>query len=54
MLEENRSAMYQAGLWGVPSFRLIDPKGQAFLAVWGQDRLWLLAQKLCDAVNQGG
>jgi hypothetical protein len=20
--------------------------------VWGQDRLWLLAQKLCERVNQ--
>ena len=53
LLEENRLAMYQAGLWGVPSFRLLDPKGQAVLAVWGQDRLWLLAQKLCEVVDQG-
>jgi len=52
LLEENRLAMYQAGLWGVPSFRLIDPKGEAVLAVWGQDRLWLLAQKLSERVNQ--
>ena len=53
LLEENRLAMYQAGLWGVPSFRLIDPEGQAVVAVWGQDRLWLLAQKLCELVDQG-
>ena len=53
LLEENRSAIYQAGLWGVPSFRLLDPTGEAVLAVWGQDRLWLLAQKLCEVVNQG-
>ena len=52
LLEENRLAMYQAGLWGVPSFRLIDPEGQAVVAVWGQDRLWLLAQKLCELVDQ--
>jgi len=22
------------------------------LSVWGQDRLWLLAQKVCERVNQ--
>ena len=52
LLEENRLAMYRSGLWGVPSFRLLDSTGQAVLAVWGQDRLWLLAKKLCELVNQ--
>jgi 2-hydroxychromene-2-carboxylate isomerase len=45
-LEQNRLAMYDAGLWGVPSFRLLDHEGKQVLAVWGQDRLWLVAQKI--------
>jgi 2-hydroxychromene-2-carboxylate isomerase len=43
-LEENRLAMYEAGLWGVPSYRLLDNNGKQLVAVWGQDRLWLIAK----------
>lgn len=46
VLEENRLAMYDAGLWGVPSFRLLDEQGQQVLALWGQDRLWLFAREI--------
>jgi len=46
ILEENRLAMYEHGLWGVPSFRLIDANGQTRLALWGQDRLWLIARHI--------
>ncbi len=46
MLEENRLAMYDAGLWGVPSFRLLDENGKQVLALWGQDRLWLFAREI--------
>lgn len=35
--ERNREELLDAGLWGVPSFRL---EGHA--AVWGQDRLWMI------------
>ena len=45
-LEENRQAMYEAGLWGVPSFRLLDQSGKPVLALWGQDRLWLFAREI--------
>lgn len=41
-LEHNRRAMYDAGLWGVPSLRLLNRRGEQVLATWGQDRLWLL------------
>ncbi len=34
------------GLWGVPSFRLSGPEGEPDLAVWGQDRLWLVAAEI--------
>jgi len=45
-LERNRRAMYAAGLWGVPSFRLLDEAGEPLLALWGQDRLWLFAREI--------
>jgi len=46
LLEANRLAMYEAGLWGVPSLRLINEKGEQLLGLWGQDRLWLVAQEI--------
>ncbi|MBT8149568.1 MAG: DsbA family protein [Gammaproteobacteria bacterium] len=56
LLESNRLAMYDAGLWGVPSFRLLDENGEQVLALWGQDRLWLFASKIQDllAARQTG
>lgn len=45
-LESNRLAMYNSGLWGVPSFRLLDENGVEVLALWGQDRLWLFAREI--------
>jgi 2-hydroxychromene-2-carboxylate isomerase len=46
LLETNRLAMYDSGLWGVPSFRLLDENGKEILALWGQDRLWLFAREI--------
>ena len=46
ILEDNRLAMYEAGLWGVPSFRLLGESGEQVLALWGQDRLWLFAREI--------
>ncbi|MFT4520995.1 MAG: 2-hydroxychromene-2-carboxylate isomerase [Halioglobus sp.] len=45
-LEVNRLAMYDSGLWGVPSFRLLDENGKELLSLWGQDRLWLFSQEI--------
>jgi hypothetical protein len=42
--------MYASGLWGVPSFRLLAPSGDPLLETWGQDRLWLVAHTLRDAL----
>ena len=50
ILEDNRQAMYASGLWGVPSFRLLAPSGDPLLETWGQDRLWLVAHTLRDAL----
>ena len=44
--ERNREAMYAAGMWGVPAFRLLDASGRERLAVWGQDRLWLASREV--------
>ena len=46
LLEDNRLSMYNSGLWGVPSFRLLDEQGGEILALWGQDRLWLFAREI--------
>lgn len=45
-LERNRQAMYDCGLWGVPSFRLLDAQGEQRLALWGQDRLWVVSREI--------
>jgi len=45
-IEANRLAMYELGLWGVPSYRLLDENGNQILAVWGQDRMWLVAKEV--------
>ncbi|HEY9545956.1 MAG TPA: DsbA family protein, partial [Solimonas sp.] len=37
--EANREALFAAGLWGVPSFRL------ASFTTWGRDRLWMLTRQ---------
>ena len=49
-IEANRLAMYELGLWGVPSFRLADPTGRTLLGVWGQDRLWLVSREIQEAL----
>lgn len=38
--EDNRQAMYDCGLWGVPSFRYEDT------SCWGQDRLWVIDEAI--------
>ncbi len=40
--EDNRRAMFEMGLWGVPSFRLSGPGDHEPFCTWGQDRLWLI------------
>lgn len=45
-LEENRQLMYGFGSWGVPTFRLLDARGNTVVWAWGQDRLWLIAREI--------
>ncbi len=47
VIEEHQRQMTEdLGLWGVPSYRLSGPAGEPDLAVWGQDRLWLVAAEI--------
>lgn len=43
--ERNRCELLDAGLWGVPSFKVGDS------AIWGQDRLWAVADALRRATS---
>ncbi|MEX2206044.1 MAG: DsbA family protein [Myxococcota bacterium] len=45
-LERNRVAMFELGLWGVPSFCLRDAAGVATWSTWGQDRIWRVEQEI--------
>ena len=45
LLDTNVNAMLQAGLWGVPSFRVSSPDEPDFCC-WGQDRIWRVEHEL--------
>lgn len=49
-VEENRLQMMASGLWGVPSYRLLDDKGREVFSCWGRDRIWLLAHEIQNAL----
>ena len=53
MLEENRLCLYDAGIWGTPSFRLLNADGTELLALWGQDRLWRIADEIQRHLRKG-
>ena len=46
-VEQNREQLTAAGLWGVPVFKL------GGLALWGQDRAWLLSRQIEDLCHTG-
>ncbi len=47
MIERFQTEMVEdMGLWGVPSYRLSGTDGEPDLAVWGQDRLWVIAAEI--------
>jgi len=46
-IEANRQALYDLGLWGVPSFRVTGPDAAAGeWSTWGQDRLWRVTREV--------
>ena len=46
LLEDNVSDMLEAGLWGVPSFRVTGGKTEEPFCCWGQDRLWRVESEI--------
>jgi 2-hydroxychromene-2-carboxylate isomerase len=44
--EDNRAALFDAGLWGAPTYRV-----NGGPAHWGQDRLWTLEEDLLAALG---
>ena len=52
MVEKNRLSMYELGLWGVPSYRLLDEQGETVMALWGQDRLWTMAAAIQEQLQK--
>ncbi|MEM7135816.1 MAG: DsbA family protein [Myxococcota bacterium] len=56
VIESHRTTMYADGLWGVPSYRLLDDDGTSLLSIWGQDRLWLVSRTIQATLReqQGG
>lgn len=46
LLEDNVSDMLDAGLWGVPSFRVTGGKTEEPFCCWGQDRLWRVESEI--------
>lgn len=45
--EANRAALFEAGLWGAPTFRV-----NGGPAHWGQDRIWALEEDVLEALRQ--
>ena len=46
-VEANREALTEIRLWGVPTYKIGE------VALWGQDRDWLLARKIEDMCHSG-
>jgi len=46
VVESNRQALFDAGLWGAPTFRV-----NGLPAHWGQDRLWALEQDILQVMG---
>ena len=48
LLEDNLNAMLDAGLWGVPSFRVSGGTDEEPYACWGQDRIWRVENEIAN------
>ncbi|MBT7276944.1 MAG: 2-hydroxychromene-2-carboxylate isomerase, partial [Woeseiaceae bacterium] len=49
-IEDNRRILIKSGLWGVPSFRLLDASQNEVFSSWGRDRIWLLTREINNAL----
>ena len=52
VLEQNLQEMLDAGLWGVPSFRVSGGNAETPFSCWGQDRIWRVEDEI--AARAGG
>ena len=50
-IEENRLQLIKSGLWGVPSFRLINAENKEIFSSWGRDRIWLLTHEINNYIH---
>ncbi len=50
MLDSNLEQMLNAGLWGVPSFRVTGGNSSDSFACWGQDRIWRVENEIASRV----
>lgn len=54
LLDDNLDAMLEAGLWGVPSFRVSGgSKGTEPYCCWGQDRIWRVENEIVNRIQNG-
>ena len=51
-IENNRQQLIKSGLWGVPSFRLLDASQTEIFSSWGRDRIWLLTHEINNAITR--
>ncbi|NJN50853.1 MAG: hypothetical protein HC809_02780 [Gammaproteobacteria bacterium] len=51
VLDANVEDMLDAGLWGVPSFRVTGGNDAAAFACWGQDRIWRVENEIVKRVH---
>ena len=52
VLDTNLAAMQEAGLWGVPSFRVSGGNADTPFACWGQDRIWRVETEIAERVGR--
>ena len=54
LLDHNLNAMLDAGLWGVPSFRITGGMDGEAYACWGQDRIWRVENEIAKRAGGAG
>jgi len=52
ILQDNVAAMLDAGLWGVPSFRVTGGSEPGAFSCWGQDRIWRVETEIMRRARQ--
>ncbi|MFT4713676.1 MAG: 2-hydroxychromene-2-carboxylate isomerase [Candidatus Azotimanducaceae bacterium] len=51
LLQENIVSMNEAGLWGVPGFR-VSSAGEPAFSCWGQDRIWRVEAEIAKRMKK--